>query len=68
VKEKRVYFKDVFFQGWELEFLVRAAQMKHSYECAEYSPDEEKDILQLIEKLKNNATVLARIEQEANRV
>ncbi len=63
---KRAEYKCVLFRAWELEFLAKAARTQHSYECPEYSLEEDKAILRLIAKLERNAKSQAEKEQEVN--
>lgn len=63
-RTRRAEYKAVLFRAWELEFLAKAAQAQHNYECLEYSTEESMAICRLISKLERNAKSQAEKERE----
>jgi hypothetical protein len=53
--EENTKHKSVLLAREQLDFLTKAAQMKADYECAEYSPEEERAVKHLIKKLERKA-------------
>jgi hypothetical protein len=53
--KRKFTLRSVSFRAWELEFLVKAAEMKHGHDCLEYIVPQDIAVQRLIKKLKNNA-------------